>query len=239
MRFPPAALRTRLPAFRAGSPHGRLTTPLPHRQLTAQHRVHYRESIVVPVHRGPGVTLVMAVSGASERRWEPRPPASFLAGGGMVGAFTAEAALSAGVLGTAGVVLMAVGSGGDTSEPGGGKSDGTPQWLRDKWKAPCMGDAGDHRASDGGPRHGTPSRRAGTWRSPGVVSSSRAPGDATQLRTPAAFKRSDQSSCRRVLPLNYRTTQEVQARVELASDGVRPASVDPAIGGNAETGARV
>ncbi|MGW6732633.1 RNase A-like domain-containing protein [Streptomyces sp. NPDC055013] len=65
------------------------------------------------------------------------PPGGFaLAGGGMVGALTAEAALSAGVLGTAGVVLMAVGSGGTgTSQPGGGKSDGLPQWLRDKWKA--------------------------------------------------------------------------------------------------------
>ena len=46
-----------------------------------------------------------------------------------------------------------------------------------------------------------------TWRSPGVVSSSRAPGDATQLRVPAPFKSADQSSDRRVLPLNYRTTE--------------------------------
>lgn len=61
------------------------------------------------------------------------PPGGFaLAGGGMVGALTAEAALSAGVLGTAGVVLMAVGAGGTgASDPGGG----VPQWLRDKWKA--------------------------------------------------------------------------------------------------------
>ncbi|MFC3346624.1 PrsW family glutamic-type intramembrane protease [Streptomyces echinoruber] len=64
------------------------------------------------------------------------PPGGFaLAGGGVVGAFTAEAALNAGVLGTAGVVLMAVGAGGTgTSESGGGKSEGTPQWLLDKWK---------------------------------------------------------------------------------------------------------
>ncbi|MCL8015119.1 PrsW family glutamic-type intramembrane protease [Streptomyces sp. AS02] len=63
------------------------------------------------------------------------PPGGLaLAGGGAVGVLTAEAALSAGALGTAGVVLMAVGAGGaGTSEPGGGKSDGVPQWLRDKW----------------------------------------------------------------------------------------------------------
>jgi hypothetical protein len=54
-----------------------------------------------------------------------------------------------------------------------------------------------------------------------------------------AFKATDQSSCRRVLPLNYRTKEEVQARVELASDGVRPSPVDPAMGSDAEAGARV
>jgi hypothetical protein len=64
------------------------------------------------------------------------PPGGFaLAGGGVVGALTAEAALNAGVLGTAGLVLMAVGAGGaGTSEPGGGKSEGVPRWLRDKWE---------------------------------------------------------------------------------------------------------
>jgi hypothetical protein len=63
------------------------------------------------------------------------PPGGLaLAGAGAVGTLTAEAALSAGALGAAGVVLMAVGAGGTgTSEPGGGKSDGVPQWLRDKW----------------------------------------------------------------------------------------------------------
>ncbi|SDM69584.1 Protease prsW family protein [Streptomyces sp. cf386] len=63
------------------------------------------------------------------------PPGGLaLAGAGAVGALTAEAALSAGALGAAGVVLMAVGAGGTgTSEPGGGKSNGVPQWLRDKW----------------------------------------------------------------------------------------------------------
>lgn len=42
------------------------------------------------------------------------------------------------------------------------------------------------------------------WRSPGVVSSSRAPEDATRCASPAPFKGADQSSYRRVLPLNYR-----------------------------------
>jgi len=63
------------------------------------------------------------------------PPGGLaLAGGGAVGALTAEAALSAGVLGTAGVVLMAVGAeGAGASESDGGKRSETPQWLRDKW----------------------------------------------------------------------------------------------------------
>ncbi|WAZ22634.1 PrsW family intramembrane metalloprotease [Streptomyces cinnabarinus] len=63
------------------------------------------------------------------------PPGTLaLAGTGAVGALTTEAALNAGVLGTAGVVLMAVGAQGTGgSEPGSGKSDGVPQWLRDKW----------------------------------------------------------------------------------------------------------
>jgi len=63
------------------------------------------------------------------------PPGGLaLAGGGVVGALTAEAALNAGVLGAAGVVLMAVGAGGtDANEPGGEGGGGVPQWLRDKW----------------------------------------------------------------------------------------------------------
>lgn len=63
------------------------------------------------------------------------PPGGLaLAGGGVVGALTAEAALNAGVLGAAGVVLMAVGAGGTgASESSGGKRGETPQWLRDKW----------------------------------------------------------------------------------------------------------
>jgi hypothetical protein len=63
------------------------------------------------------------------------PPGGLaLAGGGAVGALTAEAALNAGVLGAAGVVLMAVGAGGtDASESGGEERGGVPQWLRDKW----------------------------------------------------------------------------------------------------------
>ncbi|WP_345010464.1 PrsW family intramembrane metalloprotease [Streptomyces shaanxiensis] len=63
------------------------------------------------------------------------PPGGLaLAGGGVVGALTAEAALTAGVLGTAGVVLMGVGSGGaDGSEASGGRREEVPQWLRDKW----------------------------------------------------------------------------------------------------------
>ncbi|MGW4867181.1 RNase A-like domain-containing protein [Streptomyces chartreusis] len=63
------------------------------------------------------------------------PPGGFaLAGGGALTALTAEAALNAGLLGTAGAVLMAVGAEGTgTSEPGTGKGDGVPQWLRDKW----------------------------------------------------------------------------------------------------------
>jgi hypothetical protein len=63
------------------------------------------------------------------------PPGGLaLAGGGVVGALSAEAALNAGVLGAAGVVLMAVGAEG--SSPSGsssGERGGTPQWLRDKW----------------------------------------------------------------------------------------------------------
>ncbi|GAA2522699.1 hypothetical protein GCM10010398_03520 [Streptomyces fimbriatus] len=74
------------------------------------------------------------------------------------------------------------------------------------------------------------------------------PGSRIQLPGPwgchpvahaGAFKGTDQSSCRRVLPLNYRAVEEAQARVELASGGVRPSPVGPAIGGDAETGARV
>ncbi|MGW6959805.1 PrsW family glutamic-type intramembrane protease [Streptomyces chartreusis] len=63
------------------------------------------------------------------------PPGGFaLAGGGAVTALTAEAALNAGLLGTAGAVLMAVGAEGTgTGEPGAGKGGGVPQWLRDKW----------------------------------------------------------------------------------------------------------
>lgn len=63
------------------------------------------------------------------------PPGGFaLAGGGALTALTAEAALNAGLLGTAGAVLMAVGAEGTgTSEPGAGKGGGVPQWLRDKW----------------------------------------------------------------------------------------------------------
>ncbi|MGW4166050.1 RNase A-like domain-containing protein [Streptomyces chartreusis] len=63
------------------------------------------------------------------------PPGGFaLAGGGALTALTAEAALNAGLLGTAGAVLMAVGAEGTgTGEPGAGKGGGVPQWLRDKW----------------------------------------------------------------------------------------------------------
>ncbi|MEV5913610.1 PrsW family intramembrane metalloprotease [Streptomyces chartreusis] len=63
------------------------------------------------------------------------PPGVFaLAGGGALTALTAEAALNAGLLGTAGAVLMAVGAEGTgTGEPGAGKGGGVPQWLRDKW----------------------------------------------------------------------------------------------------------
>ncbi|WP_227026170.1 PrsW family glutamic-type intramembrane protease [Streptomyces fodineus] len=63
------------------------------------------------------------------------PPGGLaLAGGGVAGALTAEAALNAGVLGAAGAVLMAVGAGGTgASESGGGKRGEVPQWLRDKW----------------------------------------------------------------------------------------------------------
>ncbi|MFG2274064.1 PrsW family intramembrane metalloprotease [Streptomyces chartreusis] len=63
------------------------------------------------------------------------PPGVFaLAGGGALTALTAEAALNAGLLGTAGAVLMAVGAEGTgTGEPGAGKGAGVPQWLRDKW----------------------------------------------------------------------------------------------------------
>ncbi|MGW2998696.1 PrsW family glutamic-type intramembrane protease [Streptomyces sp. NPDC001155] len=63
------------------------------------------------------------------------PPGGLaLAGGGAIGALTTEAALNAGVLGTAGVVLMAVGAGGTGGgEPSSGKRSKVPQWLRDKW----------------------------------------------------------------------------------------------------------
>ncbi|MFI2204699.1 PrsW family intramembrane metalloprotease [Streptomyces sp. NPDC020192] len=63
------------------------------------------------------------------------PPGGLaLAGGGVAGVFTAEAALNAGVLGTAGFVLMAVGAGGTGgSESSSGKRSKVPQWLRDKW----------------------------------------------------------------------------------------------------------
>jgi hypothetical protein len=63
------------------------------------------------------------------------PPGGLaLAGGGAVGVLTAEAALNAGLLGTAGAVLMAVGMGGtEASGSSGGKRGETPQWLRDKW----------------------------------------------------------------------------------------------------------
>ncbi|WP_260609245.1 PrsW family intramembrane metalloprotease [Streptomyces sp. WAC 01325] len=63
------------------------------------------------------------------------PPGGFaLAGGGALTALTAEAALNAGLLGTAGAVLMVVGAEGTgTGEPGAGKGGGVPQWLRDKW----------------------------------------------------------------------------------------------------------
>ncbi|MGW1047696.1 PrsW family glutamic-type intramembrane protease [Streptomyces sp. NPDC002521] len=63
------------------------------------------------------------------------PPGGLaLAGGGAIGALTTEAALNAGVLGTAGVVLMAVGAGGTGGgESSSGKRSKVPQWLRDKW----------------------------------------------------------------------------------------------------------
>src|SRR5690606_12675977 len=61
------------------------------------------------------------------------------------------------------------------------------------------------------------------------------PGSRIQLPGPwgchphahaGALKRTDQSSSRRVLPLNYRAAEEAQTRFELASDGVvRPRSV--------------
>lgn len=63
------------------------------------------------------------------------PPGGLaLAGGGAAGALTAEAALNAGVLGTAGVVLMAVGAeGAGTGDSVGDGGEGAPQWLRDRW----------------------------------------------------------------------------------------------------------
>ncbi|WP_343997562.1 hypothetical protein [Streptomyces thermocarboxydovorans] len=63
------------------------------------------------------------------------PPTGFaLAGGGAVGAITAPAALYAGALGIAGVVLLAVGAGGSgAGGTGGGPRRSVPQWLRDQW----------------------------------------------------------------------------------------------------------
>ncbi|MFE2507304.1 PrsW family glutamic-type intramembrane protease [Streptomyces naganishii] len=59
------------------------------------------------------------------------PPGGLaLAGGGVL---TAEAALNASALGTAGVVLMAVGGGAGGGESIGGERNGVPQWLREKW----------------------------------------------------------------------------------------------------------
>ncbi|WP_418957086.1 PrsW family intramembrane metalloprotease [Streptomyces tritici] len=63
------------------------------------------------------------------------PPGLALAGVGTVGAaITAEAALNAALLGTAGVVLMAAGAeGASTGGAGGGKGE-APPWLREKWR---------------------------------------------------------------------------------------------------------
>ncbi|MFE7166315.1 hypothetical protein [Streptomyces sp. NPDC057616] len=62
------------------------------------------------------------------------PPGGLaLAGGGALGTLTAEAALNAGILGTVGLVLMAVGARGTAAGGPSGGREGLPQWLRDKW----------------------------------------------------------------------------------------------------------